>query len=98
MWEIKPSILNVREIDRCAYGRREKRPTKIRTNRPEGEDWQRQVQGGEVHWSANAERAGRAPESDVPEQEGEIARHRGQKRRTQREGSAVIIRSGERLL
>ena len=43
---------------------------------PEGEDWQREVQGGEAHWSADAERVDRAPESDVPEQQGGVVRHR----------------------
>ena len=49
----------------------------------EGENWQRAVPGGELNWSADAERSDRAPKSNMPEQQGEVARHRGQKRRTQ---------------
>ena len=39
-----------------------------------------------MHWSADSERADGIPQSGMPEQQGEVARHRGQQRRTQREG------------
>ena len=52
----------VREIDRCAYGRREQKPTKIPANIPK---WvpkgggERSVQGGNVHRVADARREDR---------------------------------------
>ena len=52
-----------------------------------GEDRERAVQGGEMHWMADAKRADRAPRSNVPEQQGEGSRHGRQKRRAQREGA-----------
>ena len=54
---------------------------------PERENRKRAVQGGEVHWLADAKRADGAPRSDVPEQQREGSRHGGQKRRAQREGA-----------
>lgn len=54
---------------------------------PEGENRKRAVQGGEMHWLADAKRADGAPRSDVPKQQREGSRHGGQKRRAQREGA-----------
>ena len=54
---------------------------------PEGENRKRAVQGGKMHWMADAKRADGTPRSDVPEQQRERSRHGGQKRRAQREGT-----------
>ena len=54
---------------------------------PEREDRERAVQGGEMHWMADAKRADGAPRSDVHKQQREGSRHGGQKRRAQREGA-----------
>ena len=54
---------------------------------PERENRKRAVQGGKMHWLADAKRADGAPRSDVPEQQREGSRHGGQKRRAQREGA-----------
>ena len=53
---------------------------------PERENRKRAVQGGEVHWLADAKRADGAPRSDVPKQQRERSRRGGQERRAQREG------------
>ena len=58
LWEL-PEVLEIllrnpqwvtREIDRCAYGRREKKPTKIMTNRPawvpKGRTWNGRCKAG----------------------------------------------------
>ena len=54
---------------------------------PERENRKRAVQGGKMHWLADAKRADGAPRSDVPKQQREGSRHGGQKRRAQREGA-----------
>ena len=81
----------VREIDRCAYGRREQKPTKIPANIPKwvpkGGGNGRCRAGMCTGWLTPGGKTELTPGSDVPKQQGEEARRRGQERRPQREGA-----------